>query len=249
MVEFLVVALPLFLLGIVVIEVTRWAVARQAANYALFEAARAGTVTGADPRAVHDAFERGLIPLLGAGQTDLVTAQRHVIANLAAQETDWGVPGYRLTRVQPSTRHFDRHADPMLTRTVGAGRRVIDNRYLRERSSAHAGQQPSLMEANILVLDMTYVHAPLFPGMRQVIKVITSLASGDDAAVKYANLNDVNKDAAYARAAYRQGLLVIRRDIAMPMQTHPIEFRWERGRPPAENPRRTANGSTASGEP
>lgn len=249
MVEFLVVALPLFLLGIVVIEVTRWAVARQAANYALFEAGRAGTVTGADPRAVHDAFERGMIPLLGRGETDLATAHRHVIAKLAAGETDRGVPGYRLTRVQPATRHFDLYADPTLSRTVGAGRRVIDNRYLHERSSAHAGQQPSLMEANILVLDMTYVHAPLFPGMRQVIKAMISLASEDAEETEDGYRKDANEDIAYARAAYRRGLLVIRRDIAMPMQTHPIEYRWERGRPPAENPRRSTNSSTASSEP
>ncbi|NYE22948.1 TadE/TadG family type IV pilus assembly protein [Pigmentiphaga litoralis] len=57
-IEFLLVALPLFLLGVGVIEVTRWAVARQAISYALFEAARTGAITGGDSLAIQLAFER-----------------------------------------------------------------------------------------------------------------------------------------------------------------------------------------------
>jgi hypothetical protein len=176
-VEFLVVALPLFLLGAVVIEVTRWAVARQAISYALFEAARAGAITGADQRAVRLAFERGLIPLLGGGQTDLSRGHDAVRARLATFRTQWAISGYRLVRVRPDPRTESRQAD-----------------------------------ASILVLDLTYLHAPLFPGVGHMLRrVVIPSGDGDP----------------YTDAARRAGLVVLRRDMAMPMQRHPAGNPWD----------------------
>jgi hypothetical protein len=166
-IEFLVVALPVFLLGVVVTEVTRWAVARQAISYAVFEAARTGAVTEADPRAIRLAFERGLIPLLGDGQTDLALGQDAVRLRLAAFRTKWRIDSYRLVHVRPDPRAGSLHPDE-----------------------------------TILVLDLTYLHAPLFPGVRHVLRRI-AVPTDDDA---------------YTHTARQAGLIVIRRDMAMPMQ-------------------------------
>ena len=166
-IEFLLVALPLFLLGVGVIEVTRWAVARQAISYALFEAARAGAITGGDSRAIQLAFERALIPLLGQGETDLALGHDAVRTRLAGFQRRWGVDGYRLVRVLP-------------------------------RPESRAGGHP---DESILVLDLTYLHAPLFPGIQQVLKRVV-LPSGNDG---------------YTDAGRQAGLVVIRRDMAMPI--------------------------------
>ena len=166
-IEFLVVALPLFLLGVVVIELTRWAVARQAISYAVFEAARTGVVTNADPRAILLAFERGLIPLLGDGQTDLALGHDAVRSRLAAFHTRWRLDSYRLVHVQPDARAGSVHTDD-----------------------------------TILVLDLTYLHAPLFPGVRQVLR----------------RMLVPTEDDRYTQAARQAGLVIIRRDMAMPMQ-------------------------------
>ena len=167
-IEFLLVALPLFLLGVGVIEVTRWAVARQAISYALFEAARTGAITGGDSRAIQLAFERALIPLLGQGETDLALAHDAVRTRLAGFQRRWGVDGYRLVRVRP------------------------------QPESRAGGVRP---DESILVLDLTYLHAPLFPGIQQVLKRVV-LPSGNDG---------------YTDAARQAGLVVIRRDMAMPI--------------------------------
>jgi hypothetical protein len=176
-VEFLVVALPLLLLGAVAIEVTRWAVARQAISYALFEAARTGAVTRADQRAVRLAFERGLIPLLGGGHTDLSRGHEATRAHLTAFRARWGIDGYRLIRVRPDPRTQSRQADP-----------------------------------SILVLDLTYLHAPLFPGVRHMLRRVVIPSADDDP---------------HTDAARRAGLVVIRRDMAMPMQRHPAGNQWD----------------------
>lgn len=174
-VEFLLVALPLFLLGVGVIETTRWAVARQAISYALFEAVRTGAITNADPRAIRVAFERALIPLLGKGETDLADGHAAVQSRLAAFQTRWGIDGYRLMRVLPD-----------------------------QRAGSPLGSRPGshYKDDSILVLDVTFLHAPLFPGVRQVLRRV-ALPSGNDR---------------YADAARHAGLVVIRRDVAMPMQ-------------------------------
>ena len=170
-IEFLLVALPLFLLGVGVIEITRWAVARQAVSYALFEAVRTGAITDAYPRAIRVAFERALIPLLGKGETDLADGQAAVQSRLAAFQTRWGIDGYRLMRVLPD-----------------------------QRAGSHPGSH--YKDDSILVLDVSFLHAPLFPGVRQVLRRV-ALPLGDDR---------------YTDAARHAGLVVIRRDLAMPLQ-------------------------------
>ncbi|WP_420227690.1 hypothetical protein [Pigmentiphaga litoralis] len=135
-----------------------------------------GAITDADPAAVRLAFERGLVPLLGKGKTDLADGHAAVRQQLDAFYARWGVDGYRLVRVPPDRRAGGRHDDD-----------------------------------TILLLDLTYLHAPLFPGIRQVLRHGVP-ASGADA---------------YTNAARQAGLVVIRRDMAMPMQAQTMRHRWK----------------------
>src|SRR5690554_1666280 len=64
--EFLLLAVPLMLTGLGAFEAARWHLTRQAAGYALMEAARAGSVSGANPAAIEAALQRALLPLWGA---------------------------------------------------------------------------------------------------------------------------------------------------------------------------------------
>src|SRR5690554_4785895 len=61
--EFTLVAIPLLLAGLGALEVARWYLASQAVSLALLEGARAGAVAHASPRAISEAFDRGLLPL------------------------------------------------------------------------------------------------------------------------------------------------------------------------------------------
>ncbi|MCK9511999.1 MAG: pilus assembly protein [Pigmentiphaga sp.] len=67
MTEFVLVALPLLLAGLAIIELARWQLARAAVGHALLEAARGGQDGWQDERRVAERFELALLPLWGAG--------------------------------------------------------------------------------------------------------------------------------------------------------------------------------------
>src|SRR5690606_4833505 len=107
-------------------------------------------------------------------------------------------------------------ANPDLPRH--GSRAVIDTDYLHEQHLARSAQGrrddrgplsgQTILEANTLVLELTWLHEPLLPGVRGLLR---ALAPAD---TRYGSV-------AMARAGY----LPIRRQVAMVMQSHPVE--WE----------------------
>jgi hypothetical protein len=224
MLEFLIVALPLLMLGLSGVEFAHWQLTRQAVDHALMEAAREGAVTHGDPLAMRRRFDATLLPLFGGGTTadELAQTAARVAARAAAIEADTGVPAMRLEVLGPGKASFADFADP----TLGArfGRRAINNDYLAE---AHAGDVArgwpdgrgpasgvTRFEANLLRLRLTYLHPPLLPGMRTLLQAMT----GD------AEHGPGGSDTYVAQARARAGMLTITREFSMLMQSHPVEW-------------------------
>lgn len=218
MVEFTIVALPLMLAGFGVFESSRWFLARQAVGYALYEAARSGSVSGADPQAIKIAFERGLAPLLApAGPVALDQLDTRMRRYISTWRLQHSLPIARIEQISPNPRSFDDFSDPALNPPGAA--RAINNSYQLERHlSVQSRRYPqgigprsgqTLFEANTLVLRLTYLHRPLVPGIRTLIRSLPSPENGDDY---------------IRRARIEGGMLLIRREISMPMQSHPREY-------------------------
>jgi len=210
MVEFVVVALPLLLLAGATFETYRWMLARQAAGYALYEAARAGTAAGADPSAIAQAFARALSPALAIAPGPDPDAQAQAVH---ARLRTWsgahqGLRMARIEQLSPVAASFrDFPAPPSGT----AHGRELDYDYqrlhhdtvylARYRGGVGPRSGQTLFEANTLALRLTYLHAPYLPGMQALLRRLADASESDD----------------YVRQARAAGLIVIRREIAMPM--------------------------------
>jgi hypothetical protein len=220
LIEFTIVAVPLLLAGFGAIETGRWMFARQAVAYALFEAARAGTAAGADRAAMLAALERGLAPLLGM-KAEQTATPAVLSAAMRAKLGDWqarhGLPMFRLEQITPNAASFDDFG--MHNERAG---RMLDNSYQRERhetlySRRYAGgigprSKQTLFDANTLALTLTCLYQPLWPGLAAVLR----------------GLGGKEADP-YLREARDKGLVVIRRDIALPMQSDAREQGYEPG--------------------
>lgn len=211
MAEFTVVALPLLLVGLGAFETGRWLLVRQAVGYALFEAARAGVVSHADPSAMAGAFERALAPALGIDALpDPASVGPRVKAKLQAREREYGLPMARIEQLSPNRASFDDFSND---RSSAGGVRELDYDYQRlhhdtvylARYGNGAGphSRQTVFQANTLVLRLTYLHAPYLPWMAVLLRTLADPGEEDD----------------YVRRARAAGLVVIRRDIAMPMQS------------------------------
>ena len=168
------IAVPVVLwLGLAVLQ---WALvfqARSAVVFALNEAARAGTVSGADPLAIDHGLARGLVPFLG-GSVDaaghlagIALAERHVAAGRAG--------GWLLLRqLSPTAQSFEDWAEDDIDDfgRPDPSRRVIPNDNLTHRIhltspaggvAGYRGDEPigarsgqTLADANLLKLELVY---------------------------------------------------------------------------------------------
>ena len=222
MLEFLIVALPLLGIGLGSVEFAHWQLTRQAVDHALMEAAREGAVTNGDPVAMRRRFDAALLPLFGGGTSrdTLAEATARMAARSARIETETGVPAMRLEVLSPGKSSFADFADAALSAQFG--RRAINNDYLAEGHARDVqrgwsgGQGPSSgqdrFDANQLRLRLTYLHAPLLPGLRTLMQGLSTdtPGSGDDTYT--------------AQARARAGMLVITREFSTMMQSHPVEW-------------------------
>lgn len=225
MLEFLIVALPLLGIGLGSVEFAHWQLTRQAVDHALMEAAREGAVTNGDPVAMRRRFDAALLPLFGGGTSrdTLAEATARMASRSARIEAETGVAAMRLEVLGPGKSSFADFADPALSAQFG--RRAINNDYLAEGHARDVqrgwsgGQGPSSgrdrFDANQLRLRLTYLHAPLLPGLRTLMQGLSTDTPnpGDDA---YA-----------AQARARAGMLVITREFSTMMQSHPVEWGLE----------------------
>lgn len=213
-VEFLLAAVPVLLIGLGSIEAIHWYFARQAVSLALAQAARAAITQHAHPQVLDQAFMQALLPL-HAGPTP-AASQARLRNAMARREHATGLPAWRIRIVSPSAATFSDFAshDPDLPLH---GQPVIDNDYLHERHQARLSQGwqhgrgplsgQTTLEANTLVLHLTWLHAPLLPGVSQLVK---QLAPPD---TRYGS-----------QAMARAGYLPMNRQLSFVMQSHPIAW-------------------------
>lgn len=214
-VEFLLAAVPLLLMGLGSIEAIHWHFTRQAMSLALAQAARAAITNHADPGVIDDAFFHALLPVHAAPTHE--AARERVLRNMERREAATGLPAWRIQIRSPSEASFRDFAsrDPDLPRH--GGRKVIDNDYLEKQHELRLAQGwpqgrgpasgQTALEANVLVLHLTWLHEPLLPGVGQLFRQLAPPDAG------YGSL-----------AMARGGFLPIRREVAFLMQSHAIAW-------------------------
>jgi hypothetical protein len=214
MVEFAVAALPLLFCALFVVEAARWHMTRQMLNLALLEAARAGSVAHARPMVMERAFERALLPLFEpAGRHASAQARMRAAFLDIARQT--GVLAWNLDVLSPSAAAYTDFGDPGLRVAGAPGLAAIRNDYQaeqhdrRRRMGWASGRGPrsgtTIFEANTLRLRLRYIHAPLVPGLRALLRQVAAMHGAHDPAA-------------------RAGMLVIAMEVTMPMQSHPVHW-------------------------
>lgn len=156
MLEFGLVALPLILSGVVLIEAAHWHITRQIAYVALLDSARAGATQQARRDAMERAFMQALLPRLV--HADGQTRNWHRIQRLI------DMPAWWIEIVQPDAPH---------------------RLYLR----------------------LTYLHEPLTPLLRGVIRRIGKSHNG------------------CTQRAWAQGLIAMRLDLEIERHSPPMDWR------------------------
>ena len=131
-------------------------------NYATFEAARAGTVSNADPAKIRAAFARAMTGYYGGGTT---TAQ--LATSYAKAAADTTAANVRIETLSPTKESFDDYASPALAKKLNTSSRVIPNSNLafikcpmdvpgcKSDPKTNASGQ-TLADANLLKLRITY---------------------------------------------------------------------------------------------
>lgn len=208
--------MPVLLIGLSSIEATHWYFARQAVSLALTQAARAAITAQANPHVLDHAFSEALLPMYAAPTRDesRLRLQRAMDRRIRATE----LPAWRIRILSPSEasfKDFGVHAHPELPRH---GRAVIDNDYLHEQHLTRLEQGwpegrgrlsgQTTLEANILALHLTWLHEPLLPGVRNLLRALAPTGGGY-----------------HALAMARGGYLPLHREVALVMQSHAVA--WE----------------------
>jgi hypothetical protein len=215
MAEFAILAMPLMLAGLFVVETARWHMARQMLSLALLEGARAGSTAHARPGAIEDAFLLALLPMFQpAGRH--ANARARMDAEFKSITRQSGEPPWRIRIMQPGAAAYADFSEPGLRVPTAPGVRAIRNDYQAEQHARRRGQGwvdgrgprsgLNIFQANTLRLRLTYLHAPLVPGARTLLRWLwaTSATGG---------------------ASAQAGLLTIVVDIELGMHTHPADWR------------------------
>lgn len=222
--EFILVSLPLLLAGLGAFEAAHWNLTRQAASLALLEAARAGSVSHADPAAIEDAFRKALQPLGNPSR------------GLPQGQAPW-----RIDILSPRAAHFTDFPGPSLDGLRSIPHAYQDLQHQRALASGQPGGRGSasgdtIFRANTLSLRLDYLHVPLVPGMQSLLR----------------QLGAALPDAGFAAQAMRRaGTLPIRQTVSVTMQSSPRD--WQHGgyitpatRLPAGRPGMPAEGVAGS---
>ena len=136
--------------------------AKSQLNYATFEAARAGTVSNADPAAIRTAFTRAITGYYGGG-----TSTAQLAKSYAKALADTTAATVRIEILSPTKESFDDYASPGLAARLNTSARVIPNTNIafiqcpmdvpgcaNDPNSNKSGQ--TLLDANLLKLRITY---------------------------------------------------------------------------------------------
>lgn len=204
----------MLLVGLGVVELSRWFFVKQAVSLALLEAGRAGITDHARPASIEQAFQRALLPLFPATATQ--SAAQRLQQALNRRQRASGAPPWQIRLVLPSAAAFQDFASPHAVVQGAGGLAVIDNNYQAEQHQAYLergwreGRGPlsraTIFDANSLVLNLSYMHEPLVPGMRGLLGLLAYTAQG------------------HAHAALAGGYLPMQQTLRLTMQSHPVAW-------------------------
>ncbi|HEY9278448.1 MAG TPA: TadE/TadG family type IV pilus assembly protein [Eoetvoesiella sp.] len=215
LIEFSAVAVPLLLAGLGSIEIAQWFYTKQAVSLALVQAARAGITEHASPGAIEAAFEQGLLPLFPG--TAAQTSRQRLQQALARRTSATNQPPWQIEIIGPSALAFQDFNDSSLTIAQHNGLAAINNNYQAEQDRRNrnrgwidglgplSGQ--SIYHANTLILRATYLHEPLVPGIKALIRLLPTGA---------------NSYGQHAMAT--SGYLPIQQEMQLTMQSHPLNW-------------------------
>lgn len=213
-IEFTLVAIPILLVGLGGIELSRWFFIKQAISLALLEAGRAGVTDHARPASIETAFERGLLPLFPP--TAEHTSTQRLRRALAARQAISGTAPWQIHIMGPTSEIFMDFASPDLKVAGALGLAAINNHYQAEQHERYVqqgfpnGQGPlsgaTIFEANHLVLHLTYMHEPAVPGMRALLRLLSTGTAG------------------YRQQALASGYLPLQQTLRLTMQSHPVAW-------------------------
>jgi len=202
------------LLGLACIEAMHWQLMRQLAYVALTEAARAGAVGNAKPQAIAQAFETAMLPRHAAADGPHHARER-LRAAWQRTERRTGLPPWRIAIVAPAAEAYDDFSQPGLRNDR---LRTIRNDYQAEQHGTYrargwpGGRGPrsglTVFEANVLRLRLRYVVEPLVPLVRPILRTAATLGGPD----------------ACAGQALAAGALPLQLELAMDMQSHPVQW-------------------------
>ena len=165
MIEFIVVAPLLTLLGLGILQYGLLFFAKNQMNHAAFMAARAGSMGHASVEAAQSAYIRAMVPMYGGGRNTV-----ELVQSLAKAKTD--IEAFtQIELLNPTRQSFEDWNDPQLQATVGKGKakggadaRVISNSGLAMRFinvGPSSGQ--SSQDANLIKLRITQGYEPKVP--------------------------------------------------------------------------------------
>jgi hypothetical protein len=215
LIEFSVAAIPVLLIGLGGIEAAQWFYIKQAISLALVQAGRAGIVEHANPQVIEAAFERALSPLYPptAGRT----SKQRMQAKFAQRSAKTGLPPWQIEIISPSAQAFQDFSDKQSLKGRQTGLAAINNSYQAEQDKRHRakgwanGLGPrsglSIHQANTLVLRVTYLHEPLLPGMRGLMRALSA-----------------RTDSYASQSMARGGYLPITQRATLTMQSDPLDW-------------------------
>lgn len=192
----------LILVIVLIIEATHWWLMRQHCLYALAEGLRQGSVRHARMQAIQDGFEQALAARFVRAQ-----AQRQPRAALRDHgqrfQQRHQLSFYRLTRHHPSASDFQTFADHD-ARGQTRIRADFFEEQIQQLSTEHA---LGLAQALSLTVELHYLHEPWSALLRQLLATQARLQPHPDP---------------WVQQARQQGLLLIRRQLSLPMHSDPI---------------------------
>lgn len=160
------------------------------------------------------AFEQALLPLFTASSAPSARQKRQ--AAFHQRRRDTGAPAWQIELLSPSSAAFNDFSDPALADDQFDRLPTINNHYQFEQDRRlraqgwPGGQGPesgmSIYQANTLVLRLTYLHEPIVPGMKGLMRLLGK------------------QNGTYGQHAMAHGYLPIKRQISLTMQSHPVHW-------------------------
>jgi uncharacterized membrane protein (UPF0127 family) len=216
MIEFVVVAPALLLIGLGIIHYGLLFFAKNNINYAAFEAARAGSVANADLSTVQTAYKKALIPLYGGGRTqqELQDAYDRVKNDLTSDTL-------KIELLNPTTESFDDWNAKTLQddKDVGNGKRVIPvlmQNYPQALANWQMTRDPKSIgpTSGQTLSDASLIKVRVIHGYKPQVPVIGKML---------AYLAGYNEHDTFRKKIYDAGRIPIVSHVTLQMQSNAIE--------------------------